>query len=73
MGYTDTIIDVRTARLQLTLGVDNTEQEENVNSSMNGTESNKRASESQGKVEKRMKFLSEHFIHKIYTKQMHLF
>lgn len=51
MGYTDTIIDVRTARLQLTLGVDNPEQEENVNTSMNGTESNKRASESQGGFE----------------------
>lgn len=50
IGYTDRIIDVRSTRVRALLGLNNnTEQEENLNgSSMNGSESNKRASESQG-------------------------
>lgn len=50
IGYTDRIIDVRSTRVRALLGLNNnTEQEENLNGgSVNGNESNKRASESQG-------------------------
>lgn len=52
IGYTDRIIDVRSTRVRALLGLNNnTEPEENHNgSSVNGNESNKRASETQGKV-----------------------
>lgn len=51
IGYTDTILDIRSNRVRSLLGLNNnSEQEENVNPNVNGgTESNKRASESQGK------------------------
>lgn len=50
IGYTDRIIDVRNTRVRALLGLNNNqEQEENVNGGpVNGNESNKRASESQG-------------------------
>lgn len=50
IGYTDRIIDVRSTRVRALLGLNNNqEQEENLNGgSLNGNESNKRASESQG-------------------------
>ncbi|XP_022905740.1 striatin isoform X2 [Onthophagus taurus] len=51
IGYTDRIIDVRSTKVRALLGLNNNqEQEENVNGgSLNGNESNKRASESQGR------------------------
>lgn len=50
IGYTDTIIDVRGNRVRSLLGLNNnSEQEENVSPNVNGNESNKRASESQGR------------------------
>lgn len=51
IGYTDRIIDVRSTRVRALLGLNNNaDQEENLNGgSMNGSESNKRASETQGK------------------------
>lgn len=50
IGYTDTIIDVRSNRVRSLLGLNNnSEQEENVSPNVNGNESNKRASESQGR------------------------
>lgn len=51
IGYTDTIIDVRSNRVRSLLGLNNnSEQDDNVNSpNMNGNENNKRASESQGR------------------------
>lgn len=50
IGYTDTIIDVRSNRVRSLLGLNNnTEQEENVSPNVNGNENNKRASESQGR------------------------
>lgn len=54
IGYTDTIIDVRSNRVRSLLGLNNNaEAEENLNnagSSVNGNEaSNKRASETQGR------------------------
>lgn len=51
IGYTDRIIDVRSTRVRALLGLNNNaEQEENVNTgNLNGNESNKRASETQGK------------------------
>lgn len=50
IGYTDTIIDVRSNRVRSLLGLNNnSEQDENVNPSINGNENNKRASESQGR------------------------
>ncbi|XP_041775018.1 striatin-4 isoform X2 [Anopheles merus] len=51
IGYTDTILDIRSNRVRSLLGLNNnSEQEENVNPNVNGgTESNKRASESQGR------------------------
>lgn len=53
IGYTDTIIDVRSNRVRSLLGMNNNaEQEENVSPNINGSENNKRASESQGKVTK---------------------
>lgn len=50
IGYTDRIIDVRSTRVRALLGLNNNaEQEENLNgTSLNGNESNKRASETQG-------------------------
>ncbi|KAI4463086.1 striatin [Holotrichia oblita] len=50
IGYTDRIIDVRSTRVRALLGLNNnTEQDENVNGApINGNESNKRASETQG-------------------------
>ena len=49
IGYTDTIIDVRSNRVRSLLGLhNNSEQEENVNPNINGNENNKRPSESQG-------------------------
>lgn len=50
IGYTDRIIDVRSTRVRALLGLNNnTEQDENVNGvPVNGNESNKRASETQG-------------------------
>lgn len=51
IGYTDRIIDVRSTRVRALLGLNNNnpEQEENHNGGpVNGNESNKRASESQG-------------------------
>lgn len=50
IGYTDRIIDVRSTRVRALLGLNNnSEPEENHNgSSVNGNESNKRASETQG-------------------------
>lgn len=50
IGYSDRIIDVRSTRVRALLGLNNNaEQEENLNGgSLNGNESNKRASESQG-------------------------
>lgn len=52
IGYTDRIIDVRSTRVRQLLGLNNNaEQEENLNGgSVNGNESNKRASETQGKL-----------------------
>lgn len=52
IGYTDRIIDVRSTRVRALLGLNNNaEQEENHNGgSVNGNESNKRASETQGKL-----------------------
>lgn len=50
IGYTDTIIDVRSNRVRSLLGLNNnSEQEENVNPNVNGNENNKRASDSQGR------------------------
>lgn len=50
IGYTDTIIDVRSNRVRSLLGLNNnSEQEENVSPNVNGNENNKRASESQGR------------------------
>lgn len=51
IGYTETIIDIRSNRVRSLLGLNNnSEQEENVNPNINGgSETNKRASESQGK------------------------
>ncbi|CAD7078740.1 unnamed protein product [Hermetia illucens] len=50
IGYTDTIIDVRSNRVRSLLGMNNNaEQEENVSPNINGSENNKRASESQGR------------------------
>ncbi|XP_023018295.1 connector of kinase to AP-1 [Leptinotarsa decemlineata] len=52
IGYTDRIIDVRSTRVRALLGLNNNnaDQEENHNSSsVNGNESNKRASETQGR------------------------
>lgn len=50
IGYTDRIIDVRSNRVRTLLGLNNNaEQEENISSGqVNGNESNKRASETQG-------------------------
>lgn len=50
IGYTDRIIDVRSTRVRALLGLNNNgEQEENHNGgSVNGNETNKRASETQG-------------------------
>ena len=49
IGYTETIIDVRSNRVRSLMGMNNnTEQEENVSPNINGNENNKRASESQG-------------------------
>lgn len=51
IGYTDTIIDVRSNRVRSLLGLNNnSEQDDNVSSpNINGNENNKRASESQGR------------------------
>nr|XP_029714970.1 LOW QUALITY PROTEIN: striatin-3-like [Aedes albopictus] len=51
IGYTETIIDIRSNRVRSLLGLNNnSEQEENVNPNINGgSETNKRASESQGR------------------------
>lgn len=50
IGYTDNIIDVRSNRVRSLLGLNtNSEQEENVSPNVNGSENNKRASESQGR------------------------
>lgn len=51
IGYTDMIIDVRNLRVRSLLGLNNNaEQEENHNGApLNGNESNKRASETQGR------------------------
>lgn len=50
IGYTDTIIDVRSNRVRSLLGLNNnSEQEENVSPNVNGNENNKRASDSQGR------------------------
>lgn len=50
IGYTDNIIDVRSNRVRSLLGLNtNSEQEENVSPNVNGSETNKRASESQGR------------------------
>lgn len=51
IGYTDTIIDVRSNRVRALLGLNNnSEQDENVSPSINGSnENNKRSSESQGR------------------------
>ncbi|XP_037957321.1 striatin-3 isoform X2 [Teleopsis dalmanni] len=50
IGYSDNIIDVRSNRVRSILGLNNnSEQEENVNPNVNGNESNKRASESEGR------------------------
>lgn len=51
IGYTETILDIRSTRVRSLLGLNNnSEQEENVNPNINGgSENNKRASESQGK------------------------
>lgn len=50
IGYTDTIIDVRSNRVRSLLGLNNnSEQEDNNSPSINGNENNKRASESQGR------------------------
>lgn len=52
IGYTDRIIDVRSTRVRALLGLNNNgEQEENHNGGpVNGNESNKRPSESQGEL-----------------------
>lgn len=50
IGWTETIIDVRSKCTRNLLKLGNAEQEENINPNVNGTETNnKRASESQGK------------------------
>lgn len=50
MGYTETIIDVRSKCTRNLLKLGSAEQEENINPNVNGGEgNNKRASESQGK------------------------
>jgi hypothetical protein len=50
IGWTETIIDVRSKCTRNLLKLGNAEQEENINPNVNGTEiNNKRASESQGK------------------------
>ena len=49
IGWTETIIDVRSKCTRNLLKLGNAEQEENINPNVNGTETNnKRASESQG-------------------------
>ncbi|XP_055600207.1 striatin-3 isoform X3 [Uranotaenia lowii] len=52
IGYTETIIDIRSNRVRSLLGLNNnSEQEENVNPNINGgSENNKRASESQAMI-----------------------
>jgi striatin 1/3/4 len=52
IGYTETIIDVRSNRVRLILGLNNNqqEQEENINPNVNSNENNKRASETQGEM-----------------------
>lgn len=49
IGYTETIIDVRSKCTRNLLKIGNVEQEENISPNVNGSEgNNKRASESQG-------------------------
>jgi striatin 1/3/4 len=50
IGYTETIIDVRSNRVRLILGLNNNqqEQEENINPNINNNENNKRTSDTQG-------------------------
>lgn len=51
IGYTETIIDIRSNRVRSLLGLNNNCEQENENVSPNingGSETNKRASESQG-------------------------
>ena len=51
IGYTETIIDVRSKCTRNLLKIGNVEQEENISPNVNGSEgNNKRASESQGKL-----------------------
>lgn len=53
IGYTDRIIDVRSTRVRALLGLNNNnaDQEENHNGGpVNGNESNKRVSETQGRM-----------------------
>lgn len=51
IGYTETIIDVRSKCTRNLLKIGNVEQEENISPNVNGSEgNNKRASESQGKI-----------------------
>ncbi|XP_058820105.1 striatin-3 isoform X2 [Topomyia yanbarensis] len=52
IGYTETILDIRSTRVRSLLGLNNnSEQEENVNPNINGgSENNKRASESQAMI-----------------------
>lgn len=53
IGYTDRIIDVRSTRVRALLGLNNNnaEQEENLNGGgVNGNDTNKRSSETQGNV-----------------------
>ena len=54
IGWTETIIDVRSKCTRNLLKLGNAEQEENINPNVNGGEgNNKRASESQGNKKKR--------------------
>lgn len=63
IGYTDRIIDVRSTRVRALLGLNNNaEQEENLNGgSVNGNESNKRASETQGNWFVRLFYILQQF------------
>lgn len=75
IGYTDTIIDVRSNRVRSLLGLNNNaETEENLNNPtgpVNGNEaSNKRANESQGRQTpaKKVKFRFEKFLFQLFSK-----
>lgn len=68
IGWTETIIDVRSKCTRNLLKLGNAEQEENINPNVNGGEgNNKRASESQGEL-----LDGETIEHLMLTKQLDL-